>query len=77
MIIMLIMRRKFMQNIFVIGFCFLRLPFYMHRIWGEIYPSSGFANTEKTGFLEKIIWKENIIICLCCQFSDLLKILEC
>lgn len=53
MIIMLIMRRKFMQNIFVIGFCFLRLAFYIHHIWGEIYPSSGFANREKTGFLEK------------------------
>lgn len=47
------MRRKFMQNIFVIGFCFLRLAFYIHHIWGEIYPSSGFANREKTGFLEK------------------------
>ena len=43
----------FMQNIFVIGFCFLRLAFYIHHIWGEIYPSSGFANREKTGFLEK------------------------
>ena len=42
-----------MQNIFFIGFCFLQLPFYMHHIWGEIYPSSGSANTEKTGFLEK------------------------
>lgn len=42
-----------MQNIFVIGFCFLRLAFYIHHIWGEIYPSSGFANREKTGFLEK------------------------
>ena len=44
-----------MQNIFVTGFCSLKLDLCMHHISGDIYSSFGVANTENTVFLEKIL----------------------